>query len=235
MKQLFFVAILVLVIGSFAAAQTLPAMANGKHDFRYSKTLGFGIKGASEALCGYCHTPHVPATGVPTPLWARSITKTTNYGHYTSTTMNATTADIVGTQDNISAMCMSCHDGSALFTDAAYVKKPYGGTNSWLGIQDSTVRNASNLYTGLKYNGLSHTHPVNFVYADAASADAGIYTSPRALDTYEAPKLFDGKMQCASCHEPHHATDMSGSSPSSHKFIEITTDNSTLCISCHNK
>lgn len=237
MKKLFFLAVLVLAIGSLSIAQTLPKMANGKHDFRFSKTLGFGIKGASEALCGYCHTPHVPATGIKTPLWARAKTRTTGYGVYSSTTMDATPTSIVdGNNDNNSSMCMSCHDGSALFQSAAYVKRPYGGANSWTGIQDSVVRDPSNLFNGVKYGaGLSHTHPVNFTYADATT-DAGINAAPLALDGYPAPRLFDGMMQCGSCHEPHEATDMTNPlSPSSHKFIEITTDNSILCISCHNK
>jgi predicted CXXCH cytochrome family protein len=230
MKQLLFAAILVLVIGSLAISQTLPKMATTDHDFRYSGPRS--IKGASDNLCGYCHTPHVPAGGINTPLWARAKTTTTGYGVYTSTSMDATPTSVVGgSNDNNSSMCMSCHDGSVLFASAAYagLKRPSSNTGiSWTttGFDTLRIRDSKNLYNGVKYGaGLQHTHPVNFLYSDA-TGDPGIHPVPVATDSLAAAApLYDGYVQCGSCHDPH----LTG------KFIRISMTNSALCISCHNK
>lgn len=224
MKKLLLVAVLVLVAASFVMAQTLPTMANGKHDFRYSKATG--IKGASEKLCSYCHTPHVPATGIKTPLWSRAKLASAGYGIYDNTTMDANPTALAVGDINNSSLCMSCHDGSLLFASAAYVKRPHAGTVAWTTYMTDTAKvgDAANLHTGTKYGtGLSHTHPVNFTYADGG---AGIQLpTPRAIDANVAPPLYDGMMQCGSCHDPHLSS----------KMTRVSTDNGSLCISCHLK
>lgn len=224
MKKLLFVAILLIVATSFVMSQTLPTMANGKHDFRYSKTSG--IKGASEKLCNYCHTPHVPATGIKAPLWSRAKLASTGFEVYSNdATLDANPTALETGDVNNSSMCMSCHDGSLLFTDIAYVKKPDAGSVSWTTTGADTLRvgSSANLHGGTKYGtGLSHTHPVNFTYADGG---AGIHPTPISINASAVPPLYDGKMQCGSCHDPHLSS----------KMTRATTDNGTLCISCHQK
>lgn len=222
MKQLFVVAVLLLAFGTLAMGQT-PLMTGGKHDFSYSNRAD-SIYGASEKLCSYCHTPHVPVAGIKAPLWSRAKLGSTGYGVYSSATMQATVTPLDANQDNVSSMCMSCHDGSALFSSTAYlnVKRPYAGTTSWTPYEAITVGNAANLHGGTKYGtGLSHTHPVNFVY-DAAlvSADGALQSTP----LNDLP-LYGGTMQCGSCHNPHLSS----------KMTRQTTDGGKLCVSCHIK
>ena len=218
MKQLLVVAVMILVAASFVMGQTL-GMATSKHNFALSSTNT--IKGANEKVCGYCHTPHVPATGIKAPLWSRAKLASTGYGVYSSATMDAAPTALEAGQDNVSSMCMSCHDGSALFASAAYVKRPYGGT--WTtAIENQVVGDAANLHSGTKYGtGLSHTHPVNFAY-DAAlvSADGALQAAPM-----NNLPLYNGMMQCGSCHNPHLTS----------KMTRATSDGGLLCISCHIK
>ncbi len=222
MKRLLLIALAILVVSSFVLAQT-SLMLDAKHDFRYSKTDG--IKGASDKLCGYCHTPHVPANGIKAPLWSRAKLASGTYGVYNNTisaTMDANPTALAAGQSNVSSMCMSCHDGSALFASAAYVKRPDASV-SWTGPDSLKVGDAANLHGGATYGtGLSHTHPVNFVY-DAAlvTADGAL----RAIPLNNLP-LYNDMMQCGSCHNPHLTAD---------KMTRATTNQGTLCISCHIK
>lgn len=239
MKKLILVAILLMVATSFVLAQT-SLMLNTKHDLRPTSTKSDSIKnqiaGASDKLCSYCHTPHVPQAGIATPLWARKVKATQGWGNYDSPTMDATTFDpsvITGDQNkNMTNMCLSCHDGSAMYTSAAYEKRPHASSNpSWTGYTTKTVFDAQRLIGGTKYSSLTHTHPVNFTYADAVSADAGIKTAANAAYVYldgttQVGRLFDGKVQCSSCHNPH-KTDT--------KMIQGDTADGKLCVACHNK
>ncbi|MBI5022352.1 MAG: hypothetical protein HZB59_13030 [Ignavibacteriales bacterium] len=221
MKQLLVVAVMILVATTFVMSQTPTlGMATSKHNFAASSANT--IKGASEKVCAYCHTPHVPSTGIKAPLWSRkALTAGTAYGVYSSATMDATPTALATGQDNVSSMCMSCHDGSALFTTTAYEKRPYGGT--WTtAIENQTVGDAANLHGGTKYGtGLSHTHPVNFVY------DAALVTADGALQATPLNNLplYNDMMQCGSCHNPH------GTS----KMTRVSSDGGVLCISCHIK
>ena len=225
MKHVLGAIVLMALLTTSAFAQSLPLMANTKHDLRASSTAT--VKGASESICGYCHTPHVPTTGIKVPLWSRAPLTTTGYtayDHALSATIDANVIPLGTTGDNnISAMCMSCHDGTALFSSSAYVKRPYAGTNSYN--TTTTVGASDNLFNGSKYgSGLSHTHPVNFAYnAALVSADGELQATP-----LNNVPLFDGKMQCASCHDVHSHT--------SGKFVRTPgTDHGYLCVSCHMK
>lgn len=219
MKQLLVVAVMILVAASFVMGQSL-GMATSKHNFALSSTNT--IKGASEKVCGYCHTPHVPATGIKAPLWSRAKLVSTGYGVYSSPTMDATLTALDAGQDNVSSMCMSCHDGSALFASAAYVKRPHAGSVVWDPYIATTVGDATNLHAGTKYGtGLSHTHPVNFAYnAALVTADGGLQGTP--LNNLP---LYNDMMQCGSCHNPHLTS----------KMTRVTSDGGLLCISCHVK
>jgi predicted CXXCH cytochrome family protein len=217
MKQLLVVAVMILVAASFVMGQTL-GMATSKHNFAASSANT--IKGASEKVCAYCHTPHVPATGIKAPLWSRKALLSTGYGVYSSATMDAAPTALAAGQDNVSSMCMSCHDGSALFASAAYEKRPYVSGGTWDELV--TVGNSANLHGGTRYGtGLSHTHPVNFAY------DAALVTADGALQGTPLNNLplYNGMMQCGSCHNPHLTS----------KMTRVTSDGGVLCISCHIK
>jgi predicted CXXCH cytochrome family protein len=248
MKRLFFALTALMILAVAADSQVQPngpgsrptvqysrsKMRRGPHDFTADSGM---VKGASIRLCGYCHTPHVPVTGISAPLWARkSIVgrAPASYGTYSNpVSLDASVADIK-TSDNYSSFCMSCHDGSSLFALSSYEKRPRAITG---GVYDTTltVDAEFNLYNGGEY-ALTHTHPVNFDYnATLASQDGNLFTPATAsyvyMDNTTSPptavgRLFNGTMQCSSCHNPHMSSGIG---------IQGSNDYSKLCIACHQK
>lgn len=239
MKKLLLIVVIILVSASFVFAQNA-TMAGKKHDFRAIGTSS--IEGPSEKLCGYCHTPHVPSTGIKAPLWSRQKLQTNGIVGYTNSAGVKVGADLGTENASVSGMCMSCHDGSTFLAASKFVKRPwastsYAGDAAWdanvsgtLTTGTVTVGNSANLHGGTTYGaGLSHTHPVNFSYAtyDAAKGynSTPLTIAPNGTGTAVAAKLYGGTVQCGSCHDPH----LSG------KMTRNTTDHAALCISCHIK
>ena len=269
MKHTLIALLAVLLIAGIATAQNagtskmtagtqgvLSGMAGGPHDFTSTASDSIGQKmiGPTNFLCGYCHVPHISSSGIAVPLWARKslVTGTTHtgivFGNYASALMDATTQP-VNTTDNFSSFCLSCHDGSQMFASSAYQSMPVPHGTPWPGtsVGFDTVRVPSymNMSTTGSYGGLSHIHPVNFIYNTAlAGLDAGLY-DPGAqkylyMDaTYGAVgRLFpDGSgnltVQCSSCHNPHinTKTQTAGTTP----LLEGTLDGGKLCVACHAK
>ena len=215
MKRLLFVLVALLLVSVVAYSQQIPTatqgvranMRLGPHDF--SADSG-GVKGGSTSICSYCHSIHVPAAEAMDnmPQWNRSNNVGGTYGVYSSPTLNATVAD-VKSDVNYSLLCMSCHDGSALFASNAYVPGRYPRTsndpskNPYPWDTTLTVPAGANFGAGGELS-LSHTHPVNFTYdLTLATADGGLFTpasSSLAFDggTGAKLRLFAGKMQCKS-------------------------------------
>jgi len=267
-------AILVLSVLSFAQKQPLApftggtqgmrsAMLKGPHDFtpdsgkyvieRIKDSTGVQIDsvwhpyGASKNLCGYCHSAHIPADGIAQPLWKRASSTGRSYAitKYKNPNSLDVAVDAVNATDNYSSFCVSCHDGSVLFSASAYLDgsrpraatgKSWGGdtTGSAFPWNSTTIPHNANVING-EFN-LEHIHPVNFNYGDAVTADPnGLYAALTSTyvwkgadrNGYDASvRLFDGKMQCSSCHNPH----MSSGIGTVH-----TGDYGKLCITCHKK
>ena len=257
MKRLMFALTAIVLVAAVAFSQgkqpngpksttqyTRSIMLHGPHDFTIDSGATSPEKpvGASRKLCSYCHDAHVPATGIAAPLWARTsvVGGGLTYGMYSNpTSLDATLAD-ARSDDNYSSFCMSCHDGSFIFTAAAYQegKRPRGTGpgGSWPAWADTVrVPEAANMYNGEW--ALTHTHPINFDYdAALASNDGGLFTPSAVgnyvyLDNSTTPptaigRLFNGKMQCSSCHNPHMGSGIG---------IQGNTDYGKLCIACHKK
>jgi hypothetical protein len=83
---------------------------------------------------------------------------------------------------------------------------------------------------------LTKQHPVNFTYPDATTA-AAIGIQPAAdvnsIDGSGNVPLFQGKMQCATCHDPHAGPSVS------HLFFRVfpstpaQTTTGSFCVYCH--
>jgi predicted CXXCH cytochrome family protein len=247
MKRLLFVLTALLIVAA-AYSQVQPngpgsrltdqysrsKMRRGPHDFTSDSG---SVRGGSLRLCGYCHPAHVPTSGIAAPLWARkSIVgrPPASYGVYSNpVSLDATVADIK-TSDNYSSFCLSCHDGSSLFALSSYERRPRTSTG---GVWDTTITVAPefNIYNGGEL-ALSHTHPVNFDYnATLASHDGALFAPATAsyvyMDNSTSPptaigRLFNGTMQCSSCHNPHMSSGIG---------IQGTQDFGKLCIACHQK
>jgi hypothetical protein len=232
------------------------AMLHGPHDFTSDSgkvferdsigvdTLGhaiwdtvFSAKGGT-SLCGYCHDVHVPKTGIGVPLWARASVAGKTFGMYVNPiSMDATVYDpgttAAGFKDNYSSFCMSCHDGSVgIFAPTAYVS---GGTTGDV----SHVPYDFNMKNG-KFD-LAHVHPVNFDYnavqakvpeelypaVDPVSAVWKGYSGSNGVGgNYTTVRLFNGQMQCSSCHNPHMNSGIG---------TTLSSAYGRRCVACHKK
>ena len=119
--------------------------------------------------------------------------------------------------DASSKLCLSCHDGTIALEN-------YGGRTNGT----NYVTGSSNLGTAL-----NNDHPISFTYNTAlATADGGLHnpsTKNSGLGgTINSDLLYGGKMQCASCHDPHNKGNFTS-------MLRLSNANSALCLTCHNK
>ncbi len=269
MKQLLLIAIALLIVSTtmYAQLQPLPVpgsgglqgtrsgMLRGYHDFTVDSGLTvlsidtsaspddttWHPTGAGTSLCGYCHAAHIPVTGIARPLWVRASVTGRNFGAPYSNP-NSLDANVLPVQstDNYSSFCLSCHDGSAMFTATAYTegKRPRAAAGkNWADYENATVSHEANVVSG-EFN-LAHIHPVNFDYNAARALDPqGLYAAQSATYVWSGPngtaagapitsvRLFDGYMQCSTCHNPHMKTGIG---------LVYSSSYGKLCVSCHQK
>jgi predicted CXXCH cytochrome family protein len=196
-----------LIISNITLGQTI---VGSSHDF---STQSWNTTGE---ICKACHTPHNANLSVPdAPLWNRQVTNAT-FTLYASPTFNGS-----GTQtqpSGASKLCLSCHDGTVALENF--------GTNT---TGTHFISGENNL--GIN---LMDDHPISFVYDAALSTtDPGLWnpnTHPSGIGggTIQQTMLFNNKMECASCHDVHNGTGISG-------LLRITNNASVLCLTCHNK
>ena len=233
-------ALSVLSVMSFASSANgrvdKALIVNGPHDLRATGAggSGTGVNGPSYALCNYCHVAHkfaseVGANGATIPstlLWNHTLSSSTAYTVYSSWTQKAT--DIASLQptgtnadiNNPSIMCMSCHDGTVALNSTYTGAIGSVGT----GMPSDRVINPADV---------NKTHPVNFTYDSTLANAAGmrVPAGTNGVDNNTNPvvPLFGGKMQCATCHEPH-----TNSRLLFRTFAQVyTTTNGSWCLYCH--
>jgi len=156
-------------------------------------------------VCIYCHTPH-NALNFTVPLWNHNINSAQTYTMYTSSTLDNTIASAPG---DVSLACLSCHDGQTAVDSVAF--------------SEFTASNGQ-MITGDPLIGtdLSNDHPIGITYGTADTAINSLATATAAGVTFYA-----GKVECASCHDPH--------SDTYNFFLRVDTQNSAICTACHNK
>lgn len=214
-----------------AAGTQAGTIVGSKHDLTID---------GSVQLCVHCHTPHNASTQaglVEAPLWNRTITNLDAFTPYTSPTMTQTCPT---RPSGISLACLSCHDGT-------------GGGAVHSGNQHSVINSpkvANTSASGSNIDGAScvkcHTGTLNGIYSQALSTMAGpdlrndhpismpyptgnsnYNTPPNATKGWSDAKLFDGKVECPTCHAVH--------DPTYAPFLRMTNSGSTMCLKCHNK
>ncbi len=201
--------VLGLLFAPLASAGTIVGSA---HDFA-------GQAWSGGQICVACHAPHNTAVLADAPLWNHALS-TATYTVYTSSTMNATTAQPGST----SKLCLSCHDGTVAVNS-------FGGTTG-----TTFLSGGDNLGTAL-----TNDHPIGFTY-DAAlvTADGALQPITTAVTigsgtktkvgTIASNMLYAGKMECASCHDVHNTfTAATG------KLVKVSMASSALCTTCHAK
>ena len=200
MKRLFVLLATLLFILAVTPA-SFAAISGTAHDLSLSTT--------DNQLCVVCHTPHSGTITTDAPLWNHALT-TATFTMYTSATLDATMPPDGQMPDGISKLCLSCHDGVTGVLD-------YGsntGSGPMLG------------FPAIGLDGLTNDHPVSFTFDTALATADGELHDPAGTPAV-AELLFNGQVECASCHDVHDDTN----SP----FLRMSNANSDLCLTCHNK
>lgn len=206
-------------------------VTNSRHNLTTSGPLT--DKSTNEdQVCVFCHTPHQASPSVP--LWNHTLSAVASYGIYSSgnsPTLDASDLSDIGGGTDISNLCMSCHDGTIAVNSLG---NPANDTGANPAMGSGTELNAAfQIASGRATNlgsDLTNDHPVNFTYdATLATADGGLVTpaSTSFVDAASLVPLFSGKVQCASCHDPHDNTNQ--------PFLVKDNTGSALCKTCHSK
>lgn len=243
-----------LVIGLSVSAQAAGGISGSPHDFSGAITnAAYGTPSFAwnnrKGTCSPCHAAHHTDEDQIAPLWIHGTSQAA-FVPYTSPTMDAT----VGAPSGHSLACLSCHDGTVALNEGINGAVLGNTASPWQYIDDA-AKIGPNLHT---------THPISFVYngglaaADGGLEDPGSYkigdpknsltvkTAPVPTSwsgtsltgkTIDEALLFEGKMECSSCHDVHR---QEGSSATSGILARISgTDSdgrgSTLCRTCHIK
>ncbi len=187
-----------LTMFASGAALAVEDIANTPHN----------LSNGTEGICVYCHTPHNGDVTSTAPLWNRVNNTTPGaFTMYGSPTIDMTVA---GDPGDISLACLSCHDGATAYNNTV--------VNN-LSLSAAGVMVAP-LAVGL--DGLGNDHPISVTYDN--TLDTAFNAQPTTLAFYGAGSNV---LECATCHNPHEATNAS--------FLRVTNNNSSLCLTCHIK
>lgn len=211
------------------SGQALAGIALTKHNL---STTGSGnIKSDNPEICVFCHTPHDAIKNNNITLWNHTLSTVASYGVYTSPTFAAgDIADVAApTAATATAtnLCLSCHDGTVALNSMNNPSNQVASTTMSGSNQTAGKLTNPNSMLG---SDLTNDHPVNFTYDTArATADGSLVNPVDAAGSGlgGAVKLYSGKVQCASCHDPHTSAQTS--------FLRASMSGSGLCLACHSK
>jgi len=217
---------LLVLLAAGSLSLSAATIVGTKHDL---SSTGPGGKTNTTQVCVFCHTPHgaaTPGASQIIPLWNKTTTVTTGFTMYNA--VSAPNSQLQGTVDatptGASMACFTCHDGTQAVGNV--LNLPYGSASITYTAGGNV--NATGFITGTPLLGkdLSNDHPISITYQD--NLDAGL----KAAATLAGVKLFPSnvtgsKVQCASCHNVHDATNL--------PFLRVTAAGSAICTSCHLK
>jgi predicted CXXCH cytochrome family protein len=252
-----FAVVVFMATSAKAQYSRISHIVNSNHDMSSTSTASIKAVSNTQ-ICYYCHTPHqmldnadTTVTSAPngqTPLWNHYLSSKASYGVYSSTSFDALGTDIadlggaVAGSAKVSNLCLSCHDGTVgvntlykgQYSSGSHVSPNFGaGNNVAVNMPDSAQIGSDTL-------GLRDEHPINFTYDAALAAKSVSLVVPTTDASLGGTRLgfqpsvgnflplFDGQMQCATCHDVH---DNSTYRP----FLRASTAGSSLCLACHGK
>ena len=211
-----------VVMGLAGGAAWAGTISGSAHDFSGKTYTG-------NQICVACHAPHGGDTTVTdAPLWNHTLT-TKTFVLYTSGTLNA---GPLAQPSGVSKLCLSCHDGTVAIDS-------FGG-----------AAGGAEFLTGKKAVGadeLSNDHPIGFTYdATLVAADGALHPVTNAVTigtggdrtkagTISSLMLFNGKLECASCHDVHNTFTANNGTLGGFPLLRVTKVGSALCLTCHNK
>jgi predicted CXXCH cytochrome family protein len=210
MRHILKIVVLLLVAAGSLHAQTKLAIVNSKHDFRATSSATIRSTSQQDA-CIFCHTPH---NSDPGPyLWNQKLS-TTNFSTYTSSTLQSNVAPIQS--QDVSKLCLSCHDGTIALGDTVNNGLvPFVQGSSYT----LPLNSPANLATA---RGFADDHPFGFVPTLSAEIKTPAPDGPVRLDG-------TGKVQCTSCHDPHREN----ADSTVGKFLVTSNESSAICLACH--
>jgi len=189
-------------------------IAGSPHDFR-----GY-LWNESGEICKPCHTPH-HTKALPAPLWNHELS-TETYSMYDSTKSPSMDANVDIQPSGSSKICLSCHDGTVALEN-------FGD------ITDGVIFLYGDMLIG---SDLSDDHPISFVYNTSLATEDGELYDPvtklsgvvGSVGSIDEDMLFQGKMECSSCHDVHNTRAVEGT-----KLLLKDNTGSALCLTCHDK
>lgn len=196
--------------------------------------------------CVYCHVPPdadrnpadvglLPDQAGGIPDWNRFVPATDNYRLYSSSTLD----NLTNTPNSISMLCLSCHDGTMSVDMVVFKPRTYDASLD----QSMHMRiNASDNIDscGKCHNGqvahdiavkelgtdLTNDHPISMRYAGLTFTDPDFrYPNDPATGFSNGVKLYNGMVECASCHNVH--------DPSKEVLLRERAE--LICFTCHLK
>ena len=186
------------------------SVQGSRHDLSVT-SLG-SVKATSETqVCLFCHALHNADSKAPHPLWNQQLSTTTSYTPYTSSTYRQTNNQI----STRSKLCLSCHDGTVAMGETYSRGKI---------VVQGALASADRFGTDLSRN-----HPFGFTMpaVDDGEIKLSLAASP-PLTSDPAVKLFDDRIECVTCHNPH-----TPNLDTSVQFMVRSNANSALCKACH--
>jgi hypothetical protein len=234
LSTLFSVFLLALSQAFAAPGQLGDGGGTNSHPHNLSSSSTATIHSTTEdRICVFCHAPH--GTSAKGPLWNRKDPIGPNGDGTFPLYANAEAALLANADakyDNSdpalypngsTRLCLSCHDGVTAIAEVI------NGGDLDAGLGNMTTEGSSMIID------LSMAHPVSFVFNQTiATAVYGV----RFDLTNLLPGLLDaqGRLQCASCHDPHKDTYDAGIYDLPmwrHYSGNDVTDYNETCESCH--
>lgn len=233
--------LLAVMVGTFPGALHA-SVAGSVHDFSTGGTSGFQSTNETE-VCIFCHTPHNASPpdrlGNRPPIWNRSLNEGAAFTMYTSPTFEGS-----GTYDNSkptghSLLCMSCHDGVTTINSVLNT-----GQNGAILMPAAADQLGDVIFPPYRNpnlgTDLSNDHPVSFIYDNnLVTLDTAAHGGVQRLEdpaTATWPgnpagvlKLFNTRLECTTCHEPHEDGSLTGQEP----FLRMSNSGSQMCTTCH--
>lgn len=230
-KAVTWLAGVIFALTGIFAGEALADIAATKHNLSMT---GTGVHSDNQTeICIFCHTPHAAIKNNNIPLWNHTLSTVTSYGVYTSPSFDgAGTISDLGNVTEVNAtasnLCLSCHDGTVAINSFANPSNANPGTNMVGGSGANFDLMPTGAATNLG-NDLTNDHPVNFTFDTALATTDGTLVDPvdAVGSGLAGPKLFNGMVQCASCHDPHTSAEST--------FLRVSMSSSALCTACHAK
>ena len=173
-------------------------------------------------ICVYCHTTHTAASS-GTALWNRP-TPGGPYRMYDAGTAMPMDPQPTGN----SLRCLSCHDGTIGLDGVLTPPSSFSGPVWGERIDECEgCHSGGNPDGGIDWEGvwldtdLRQQHPISIVYDPTLTS--GFRTAAEVQ--VAGLKLYGGKVQCMTCHEPH--------TQQFRPFLRISNAGGQLCLACH--